>query len=114
MVPGQPRAAAPHAGDDAAARAHGCVLTGKMSGGGLRSVAWASVIALVECDNTPYRAGRSGRSQWAACKRYATIAPIRQGDQSQGLRGQDHDRGILDGWARGADLCDTLESWLEL
>ena len=29
-------------------RAHGCRLTGKMSGGGLRSVAWASVITLVE------------------------------------------------------------------
>eukprot|EP01044_Picomonas_judraskeda_P017625 COSAG03_NODE_3349_length_2065_cov_4.387080_1_plen_68_part_10 len=31
-------------------------LTGKMSGGGLRSVAWASVVTLVEstvqCDNT--------------------------------------------------------------
>ena len=27
-------------------RAHGCGLTGKMSGGGLRSVAWASVITL--------------------------------------------------------------------
>ena len=29
-------------------RAHGCRLAGEMSGGGLRSVAWAGAITLVE------------------------------------------------------------------
>eukprot|EP01043_Picozoa_sp_COSAG02_P063189 COSAG02_NODE_8893_length_2406_cov_1.256610_3_plen_65_part_00 len=34
-------------GADGYVRAHGCRLTGKMSGGGLRSVVWASVVTLV-------------------------------------------------------------------
>ena len=50
-------------------RAHGCGLTGKMSGGGLHSVAWASAITLIAISVMALKGKREGKKKKSGKKK---------------------------------------------
>ena len=96
--------------------AHGCRLTGKMTGAGLRSVAWASVITLVESSVITLNTGNTnlGPAPLGACVLARAAAHLGPPPPPSSHRGRPRDAATAPGPAprERPSHASSSSSWL--